>query len=174
MATLKEIFQDVSMMNPTVNYMSSIGEYVDSNAQQLADYVIREIVGYLPEDSLAMKIIRSTRGRFTDKQLWVVAYELQKNDEYCAQLDKTNAEIAQREAMKREARRIKRQKKAETKKAIAEKVEGCKDFQVGDTVYHNKFGEGTITGIDEKTITVNFNEAGEKRLLKAFAPIVKK
>ena len=40
MATLKEIFQQVSMMNPTVNYMSSIGEYVDSNAQQLADYVI--------------------------------------------------------------------------------------------------------------------------------------
>lgn len=162
------------MMNPTVNYMSSIGEYVDNNAQQLADYVIREIVGYLPENSLAMTIIRSTRGRFTDKQLWVVAYELQKNAEYCAQLDKTNAEIEQREAMKREARRIKRQKKAETKKAISEKVEGCKDFQVGDAIHHTMFGEGTITGIDEKTITVNFNEAGEKRLLKATAPIVKK
>ncbi len=107
MATLKEIFQDVSMMNPTVNYMSSIGEYVDSNAQQLADYVIREIVGYLPEDSLAMTIIRSTRGRFTDKQLWVVAYELQKNAEYCAQLDKTNAEIAAKENAKREASRQK-------------------------------------------------------------------
>lgn len=95
------------MMNPTVNYMSSIGEYVDSNAQQLADYVIREIVGYLPEDSLAMTIIRSTRGRFTDKQLWVVAYELQKNAEYCAQLDKTNAEIAAKENAKREASRQK-------------------------------------------------------------------
>lgn len=98
MATLKEIFQDVSMMNPTVNYMSSNGEYVDSNAQQLADYVIREIVGYLPEDSLAMTIIRSTRGRFTEKQLWVVAYEL---------LDKTNAEIAAKENAKREASRQK-------------------------------------------------------------------
>ena len=107
MATLKEIFQQVSMMNPTVNYMSSIGEYVDSNAQQLADYVIRETMGYLPEDSLAMKIIRSTRGRFTDKQLWVVAYELQKNVEYCAQLDKTNAEIAAKENAKREASRQK-------------------------------------------------------------------
>lgn len=107
MATLKEIFQDVSMMNPTVNYMSSIGEYVDSNAQQLADYVIREIVGYLPEDSLAMTIIRSTRGRFTEKQLWVVAYELQKNAEYCAKLDKTNAEIAAKENAKREASRQK-------------------------------------------------------------------
>jgi hypothetical protein len=107
MATLKDIFQQVSMMNPTVNYMSSIGEYVDSNAQQLADYVIRETMGYLPEDSLAMKIIRSTRGRFTEKQLLVVAYELQKNAEYCAQLDKTNAEIAAKEDAKREASRQK-------------------------------------------------------------------
>jgi len=162
------------MVNPSINYMSSLGEYVDANERQLAEYVKREIEGYLPEDSLAMKIIRSTSERFTEKQLWVVAYELQKNAEYCAMLDKRNAEIAQREATKKAARRINRQKKAEAKKTIAAMAEGSKDFQVGDSVAHAKFGEGVITAMDEQTITIEFNEVGTKRLMKGFAPIVKK
>lgn len=160
------------MINPTVNYMSSIGEYVDSNAKQLADYMIKEIMGYLPESSLAMKIIRDNRGHFTEKQLWVIAYELQKNAEYCAEIDKTLAEIEQRENMRKAHRAAKRHAKGEAKNIIASTTE-VNNFEAGDVVKHNTFGEGTVIAIDEKTITINFNEVGEKKLLKAFVRLSK-
>lgn len=185
MTTLKNIFAQVSMMNPTVNYMSSIGEYVDSNAQQLADYVIREIMDYLPHESLAWKIITSTTGRFSEKQLWVIAYELQKNAEYCADLDKTLAEIEQHEAWRKAKNRERRHRRAERKAQAAaapkfvkiqeEAQKSTNDiYQVGDMVEHTKFGEGVVIAGDEKTITVRFNTVGEKHLLLRLAPISKK
>ena len=95
MATLKQIFTQVSMMNPTISTISSIGSFVDPNNQQTADFVISQIMDYLPHESLAWKIITSTTDRFSEKQLWVIAYELQKNAEYCADLDKTLTKIEQ-------------------------------------------------------------------------------
>lgn len=189
MATLKNIFTQVSMMNPSVSVISSIGSFIDPNNQQTADFVTKEIMGYLPHESLAWKIITSQRGRFTEKQLWVIAYELQKNAEYCADLDKTLAEIEAHENWKRDQRRAKRQAKAARKAEIAKaprfvnadnepvapKAQDTNaTFKVGDTVEHTKFGEGTVIAGDEKTITVEFATVGRKQLLLRFAPITKK
>lgn len=185
MATLKQIFSQVSMMNPTISTVSSIGSFIDPNNQQTADFVTSEIMGYLPHESLAWKIITGTTGRFSEKQLWVIAYELQKNAEYCANLDNTLAEIEQHEAWRKAKNRERRHRRAERKAqaAAAPKFANTqKDaqkstndtYQIGDMVEHTKFGEGVVVAGDEKTITVRFNTVGEKHLLLQYAPISKK
>lgn len=116
MATLKEIFTQVSMMNPSVSTISSIGSFVDANSQQLADYVTKKIMGYLPMSSLAYKIALESMGHYSTKQMWVITYELQKNNEYCAILDKDLAEIAAREARRKANMRAKRNRRNERNK----------------------------------------------------------
>jgi DNA helicase-2/ATP-dependent DNA helicase PcrA len=41
-------------------------------------------------------------------------------------------------------------------------------FRTGERVFHIKFGYGEITGIDGNKLTVQFDKAGEKRVLEAF------
>lgn len=47
------------------------------------------------------------------------------------------------------------------------------DFQIGDQVTHGKFGHGMVVDVDEKTITVIFDDAGQKRMAKGIAPLTK-
>ena len=51
------------------------------------------------------------------------------------------------------------------------------ELSVGDRVRHDKWGEGTVRTIvgvgDRAEATVVFDGAGEKRLLLAWAPLVK-
>lgn len=82
MKAINHLFNYASMMNPSVSEVSSIGTFVSASSRQLADAVSNEIFAELPEGSLAHKIMKSSTGRFTDKQLWVIAFELQKNDEF--------------------------------------------------------------------------------------------
>jgi DNA helicase-2/ATP-dependent DNA helicase PcrA len=41
-------------------------------------------------------------------------------------------------------------------------------FGVGDRVFHQKFGYGRITRIDGNKLTIDFDKAGEKRVLDSF------
>ncbi len=41
-------------------------------------------------------------------------------------------------------------------------------FTVGDRVFHIKFGNGNIAGIEGNKLTINFDKAGEKRVLEGF------
>lgn len=173
------------MLNPNVSSISSIGSFIDQNDQQTADFVMKEIMGYLPHESLAWKIITSTTGRFSEKQLWVIAYELQKNAEYCAELDKTLAEIEMRELCRNAKNRERRQRRAERKAAAEsapkfvktqdkEQMKTNDNYQEGDAVEHAKFGEGIVIAGDERTITIDFAGVGRKKLLLQYAPISKK
>lgn len=51
------------------------------------------------------------------------------------------------------------------------------DYGVGDRVQHIRFGEGTVTAIEDGkkdfTVTVSFDTAGQKRLLASFAKLRK-
>ena len=47
------------------------------------------------------------------------------------------------------------------------------DFIPGDQVTHAKFGHGTVIESDAKTVTIMFDEAGQKKLAKGIAPIKK-
>ena len=41
-------------------------------------------------------------------------------------------------------------------------------FTVGDRVFHQKFGNGNIAAIDGNKLTINFDKAGQKRVLDGF------
>ena len=106
MITVKNIFDRVSKINPDTN---SYG-YVDSAKEQIAQSYFNDIYSFIPAGTLAHKIATDTIGRFTDKQLWVIAYELLKNDDYVATLEDEakkaeakNAEYQAKELAKKEA-----------------------------------------------------------------------
>ncbi|MGE5366165.1 MAG: hypothetical protein ACM3PO_02680, partial [Betaproteobacteria bacterium] len=41
-------------------------------------------------------------------------------------------------------------------------------FALGDRVFHQKFGNGNITAIDGNKLTIQFDRAGEKRVVDSF------
>ena len=41
-------------------------------------------------------------------------------------------------------------------------------FAVGDRVFHIKFGNGNIVGIEGNYLTIDFDRAGQKRVLDGF------
>lgn len=82
MKTLNRVYNSIKCLNPKTNEISSVGEYTSNMSLQISDSKRAEILGVLTKDSLAYKIAYSAN-KFTDKQLWVIAYELVKNDEYC-------------------------------------------------------------------------------------------
>ena len=47
-------------------------------------------------------------------------------------------------------------------------TESPSDFAVGDRVFHMKFGNGNIAGIEGNKLTINFDRAGQKRVLDGF------
>lgn len=107
MANVSNIFNYIQGMNPRVNTISSLGSYVDSQSQQVAEMVRREVAdAIINRDSLAYKIA-STSSRFSEKQLWVIAYELVNNAEYAQKVEDYYNELARREEAKREASRAK-------------------------------------------------------------------
>ena len=42
------------------------------------------------------------------------------------------------------------------------------DFKVGDRVFHLKFGNGNIAAVDGNKLTIDFDKAGQKRVLDSF------
>lgn len=167
MTQVAQIFNNIKMMNPKSTMISSMGEIITEDAKQTAQYVINETVEYLPAESLAMKIIREGNWPFTEKQLWVIAYELVKNPEYVAKMEAEAKELAQREEMKRAAKRAKRAAKSAAKISTKELEANNNEFVAGDKVNHPTFGEGTVVATDAKIMTVNFGGV-EKKLMKAY------
>jgi len=41
-------------------------------------------------------------------------------------------------------------------------------FSLGDRVFHQKFGNGNVTAIDGNKLTIQFDRAGEKRVVDSF------
>ncbi len=41
-------------------------------------------------------------------------------------------------------------------------------FAIGDRVFHLKFGNGNVTAVDGNKLTIQFDKAGEKRVVDGF------
>jgi DNA helicase-2/ATP-dependent DNA helicase PcrA len=41
-------------------------------------------------------------------------------------------------------------------------------FTIGDRVFHMKFGNGNVVGVDGNKLTIQFDKAGEKRVVDSF------
>ena len=100
--TVKQIFDYISGMNPTVSNVSSLGSFVSSFNCQVADGIKDEVVSSLSEGTLAHKIV-TTAKTFTEKQLWVIAYELIKNEAFSQKVGEFYARINRKEIAKAEA-----------------------------------------------------------------------
>ncbi|MBF0651254.1 hypothetical protein IR083_20765 [Dysgonomonas sp. GY75] len=177
-ATLKQIKEEIGYINPSVTTISSLGDMVTAQAQQMADSVIASIMPYIPVDSTAYKVLISNTGdRFSDKQLWVIAYQLEKSSEYCeklgAEIEERNKYIAFQKAKKTAKSAAKRAAKKSTKESadLAQKV--YSSIEAEDKVRHYNFGEGKVISHDDTYIVVFFEKVGEKKLLKKFAKLEK-
>lgn len=94
MATVKQIFDRIDSW--MVNYEKSEFPYEGRTREQW-EWVIdtrAKLKEYVAPESLAAKIL-STDKHLSVKQLYVIAYELLKNAEYCAEID---AEVAEAKA----------------------------------------------------------------------------
>lgn len=168
-ATVKQIFNHISMLNPTVSEISSMGRFVSATNQQVSDDIRSEILNSVSENSLAYKIAH-TANQFTDKQLWVIAFELEKNEEFGLKLAQNIDSIKRRKNAKKQAKKDANQAILESLKSTP-KVEEKKEtsiFGLGAKVYSEKFGEGVIVEEDDNRATIDFNE-GRKSLIKRFA-----
>jgi len=41
-------------------------------------------------------------------------------------------------------------------------------FSPGDRVFHQKFGYGTVRGVEDNKLDISFDKAGEKKVMDAF------
>jgi hypothetical protein len=103
MINASNIFNRIQSMNPSISTVSSIGSFVSSQNEQVAEMVTNNIIKLLPTDSLAYKIATSTSSRFTEKKLWIIAFELEKNEEYKKELESEYSHQAFKQSAKHTA-----------------------------------------------------------------------
>lgn len=175
MATLNQIFGFASKINAKTTTVSSMGSFIDANASQKTDRVITEIMSALPKESLAYNIISTNKNSFSTKQLWVIAFELQKNASFCEMLDAGENEKSVEIEFEKISKQIKREAKKTKATLLKQTVETNKvafeNEKSTDLVKHFSFGIGKVIGQDEETITIVFEKAGEKKLLKRLAQL---
>ena len=51
---------------------------------------------------------------------------------------------------------------------VAKSTGAASSFAVGDRVFHQKFGNGNVTAVDGNKLTIQFDKAGEKRVVDSF------
>ena len=51
---------------------------------------------------------------------------------------------------------------------VAKSVGGTSDYSLGERIFHQKFGYGRISSIDGNKLTIEFEKAGQKRVLDSF------
>jgi DNA helicase-2/ATP-dependent DNA helicase PcrA len=47
-------------------------------------------------------------------------------------------------------------------------VRGVGGFSIGDRVFHQKFGYGMITAVEDNKLAIRFEHAGDKKVLDAY------
>ena len=106
-ATVKYIYNSISSLNPTVNTISSLGNYVSNLEQQIADNTAAELMNILPQSSLAYKIVKDYMRPLSEKQMWVIAYELMKIESYVISVENEITKAKHKENQKKEASKAK-------------------------------------------------------------------
>ncbi len=51
---------------------------------------------------------------------------------------------------------------------VAKSTGTASEFSVGDRVFHQKFGNGNVVVVDGNKLTIDFDKAGEKRVVDGF------
>ena len=56
---------------------------------------------------------------------------------------------------------------------VAKSTGAVSDYSPGDRVFHQKFGNGNVVGVDGNKLTIAFDKAGEKRVVDSFVERVR-
>lgn len=91
-ATAKQIFNEIQSLNPKLSTISSLGDYVSASALMVADSIFKSCIENVSKNSLAYTILTNSK-QFSEKQIWIIAFELEKNETYSSKL---GAEIERR------------------------------------------------------------------------------
>ena len=51
---------------------------------------------------------------------------------------------------------------------VAKSTGTASEFAVGDRVFHQKFGNGNVIVVDGNKLTIQFDKAGEKKVVDSF------
>lgn len=102
MNNAKQIFNYISGVNASKSTISSLGSFVTKLNQQVANDILVEVIKNVPTTSLAYKIATTHKGDFSDKQIWVMAFELVKNEEFYKTVSSFYAQIERKEAAKKQ------------------------------------------------------------------------
>ena len=51
---------------------------------------------------------------------------------------------------------------------VAKSTGAASEFSVGDRVFHQKFGNGNVIVVDGNKLTIQFDKAGEKKVVDSF------
>jgi DNA helicase-2/ATP-dependent DNA helicase PcrA len=51
---------------------------------------------------------------------------------------------------------------------VAKSTGTVSEFSIGDRVFHQKFGNGNVVAVDGNKLTIQFDKAGEKRVVDSF------
>ena len=129
--SVSEIFQEIKVLNPSVTSSSSLGRYVSQSSQMVVDQAHKEIFQYIPKESNAYKILTGTQQTYTDRQLWAIAYELQKNKKYTKKLGQEIAVRKAREAAKKQASKDKLQANKAGSQGVLDSIKS-NGFKLGD------------------------------------------
>jgi hypothetical protein len=115
---VRDIFDDLKGINPNTSQVSSMGSVVTPLQRQMADEKRNEIVNNLDKNSLAFKIMQQAGDKLTDKQIGVVAYELNKNNEYKNKLGESKSNLANKAKDIRESKNSRKEFKKKKKMGI--------------------------------------------------------
>ena len=83
-SAVKVIFNHLQDLNPSGYYRSAADDATIDEVYRGAFQVLHHKM-----NTLAWKILTGTKGRYSDKQLWVIAFELVKSPEYIESISVT-------------------------------------------------------------------------------------
>ncbi len=171
-----QVLDFTKCINAKSSTISSIGDFITEQQQNLADSRISEILAMVSENSLAYKILMGKQSIFTDKQVWVVYFEIMKNAEAISKIENFYAEIAKAEIAKAEFRKSKKSEKSvlktNAKKSVEKIANANAELAEGDKIEHATFGIGTIIRTNGDVLTIDFN--GEtKQMVAKFTKLIR-
>ncbi len=149
--TAKEIFNNIQGLNITAYYVTEMD-------RQVAEQEYRKVIDFIPEGTLAHKIITDLNrfGKWTAKQLWVIAFELEKSASYAASV--------------KPVAKAPKAKKTPSKYSKKQAVKETPVIEVGARVSHRQ-GEGIVSAVDSQNVTILFDNGTEKQFIIKFAQI---
>lgn len=84
----QNVLKWVQGVNPTINYSSSLGGYVTPISEQISDRLKVELLSVVfGNGSLAELLLKNQQDSYTQKQIFVIAYEIMKYPAYVQKIE---------------------------------------------------------------------------------------